>query len=187
MGLRRKWQDPDSWHEGFINIICQAIKPKISIEVGVAHGVVTRILSKSSEHVFAIDIDAAPIAGIEQLTNVTGIIGDSPIKLQELSNRGVKADIIFIDGDHRIDAAIKDFNEALKLVQLEGLILMHDTYPRNKDFVSEKNEVCSTSYLVPDRIRSLYPGMNVITIPTHPGLTIIQSNLSRPKWMQTKD
>lgn len=185
MTFRKKWQDPDSWHEGFINNICQAIKPRISIEVGVAHGVVTRILSENSENVFAIDIDEAPIAGIEPLTNVTGIIGDSPIKLRELNSRGIKADIIFIDGDHRIDAAIKDFNEALKLLQPEGLILMHDTYPRNKDFVSEKNELCSTSYLVPDRIRALHPDINVITIPTHPGLTIIQSNLSRPTWMQT--
>lgn len=94
--------------------------------------------------------------------------------MNDLLDRGITADFIFIDGDHRIEKVMADFEVAAQLLSSNGLIGIHDTYPRNESFVSSENKWCSNSYLAPEKIRERFRGWETITIPVHPGLTLAQ-------------
>lgn len=180
---RKALSNSDLWHESFIESLATVIKPKISIEVGVAEGRVTRILSKNSTQVIAIDIDSRAINSIAKLKNVQGILGQSKEILEGLKNENVMPDLVFIDGDHRISQVMEDFDICFSMLKPEGFILLHDTYPRNQSFVSEINEWCGNSYLAPELVRKKYPNTSTITLPLHPGLTLIQRNLKGPSWL----
>ena len=184
MSLWPKRRAPDLWHEDFIAVLVSVLAPRVAIEVGIAEGRVTRILSRHAGQVLAIDVDPHAVARVNSLANVEAIVGDSQATLGELVHRCVRADFVFIDGDHRADAVLADLVIALEMLQPEGIVLLHDTFPRSVHYVSEKNEWCGNSYLVPDRIRQRYPELNVITIPSHPGCTLVQRNVSKPGWMQ---
>ena len=45
-------------------------------------------------------------------------------------------DIIFIDGDHRCEQVVKDFNNAIKHLSDNGIILVHDLVPRDETYIT---------------------------------------------------
>ncbi len=170
----RKPRVNDLWHTNFLAELLKVTKPSVTIEIGIAQGETTRIFSKVSGRVFAIDIDPTAASRVRKLKNVKALIGDSTTLLRELNAQGVKADFIFIDGDHRIDKVMADFESATELLSVNGLIGIHDTYPRDETFVSTENQWCSNSYLAPSHIKEKFPEWRTVTIPVHPGLTIAQ-------------
>jgi hypothetical protein len=175
---------PDYWHLDFLGVLLKTLQPKISVEVGVSKGEATVIFSKFSEQVFAIDMDASSHKSISHLKNVNFISSDSWNALEQLrgSHTG-RVDFCFIDGNHVADVVFGDFERAYFLMSEHGLILLHDTYPKSKEYVSTKNEWCGSAYLVPEMIKQKYPNLDLITIPSHPGITIVQKRISRPHWM----
>jgi predicted O-methyltransferase YrrM len=177
-------QDPDYWHLTFLDSLLNVTKPKVSVEIGVAEGEGTRILSKHSEQVFAVDSDPGSSRFISHLKNVEWINSSSWEALSNLGeSHGSKVDFCFIDGDHRSEIAFGDFERAQRLISPEGIIALHDTYPRSNEFASEKNEWCGSAYRVPSMIQKKFPDFECITIPKHPGLTLVQRRISQPSWM----
>lgn len=179
----RTQENPDLWHEKFIDSITEVTRPKLALEIGIAEGRVTRILSRNCSEVIAIDVDEAACSRVSNLSNVRASLGDSESILKQLAAKQTLADFVFIDGDHRIESVMNDFRLALGMLSEEGVILLHDTFPRSRDYVSVKNEWCSNSYLAPERIRTEYPTVSVITMPVHPGLTLVQRNIRQPAWI----
>ena len=180
-------ENPDYWHLVFIDSLLQVMKPNISVEIGVAEGQGTRILSRHSTKVFAVDSDPASLKFISNLKNVEWMNSSSWDALSLLcTSYQSKVDFVFIDGDHRAEIAFGDFERALKLITPEGLIALHDTYPKSIEFTSEANEWCGSAYRVPSLIRKNFPEFECITIPRHPGLTLVQRRVSKPLWMFDK-
>lgn len=174
MNFLEKPKDPDLWHSRFLEELLKVTKPSVTIEIGIAQGETTKIFSKASGQVFAIDIDPEATQRVSKLRNVEAQIGDSTELMNGLLEQGIKADFIFIDGDHRIEKVMSDFEAATLLLSSNGLIGIHDTYPRDESFVSTENRWCSNSYLAPAQIGERFPSWETITIPVHPGLTIAQ-------------
>lgn len=179
----RTQENPDLWHEKFIDSITAVTRPKLALEIGIAEGRVTRILSRNCSEVIAIDVDEAACSRVSNLSNVRASLGDSESILKQLAAKQTLADFVFIDGDHRIERVMNDFRLAISILSDDGLIFLHDTFPRGREFVSEKNEWCSNAYLAPERIRAEYPAVSVITIPVHPGLTLVQRDTRQPAWI----
>lgn len=173
-GFPRKTNINDLWHTRFLEEMFSVIRPSVTVEIGIALGDTTRIFSKASKKVFAIDIDKSAVSRVSSLKNVQALIGDSTEILRMLLDQGVEADFVFIDGDHRIDKVLADFEVSTQLLSANGLIGIHDTYPRDETFVSDDNQWCSNSYLAPEYIRERFPEWNCISIPVHPGLTLAQ-------------
>ena len=175
---------PAYWHLDFLGTLLKTLKPTISIEVGVSKGEATVAFSKFSEKVFAIDMDSSSQKYISHLRNVQFINLDSWNALDRLSESHTgRVDFCFIDGNHVADIVFGDFERAYVLMSEHGLILLHDTYPKSVEYVSAKNEWCGSAYLVPEMIKQKYPNLDLITIPSHPGITIVQKGISRPHWM----
>jgi cephalosporin hydroxylase len=170
----RKPDSNDLWHTNFLGELLVVIRPSVTIEIGIALGQTTQVFSKFSKQVFAIDIDESAASRVSKYKNVKALIGDSTALMNQLLDKDVRADFIFIDGDHRIEKVMNDFEVATKLLNPNGIIGIHDTYPRDESFVSTENKWCSNSYLAPSYIRERFPEWSSISIPVHPGLTIAQ-------------
>jgi hypothetical protein len=87
-----------------------------------------------------------------------------------------KFDLVFIDADHKHEASLLDFKTVLPLVNFNGLILLHDTYPPSEEYTSPK--YCYDTYKTADYIRRNIPEVEIVTIPLFFGLSIVR-NLNR--------
>ena len=93
----------------------------------------------------------------------------------------IKPDIIFIDADHSLESVIKDFENAIQHLSINGYIILHDTYPCSPEFL-DKN--CSYNcYKTPLYIKEKYINnkfnksgfkLELLTLPLNPGVSIIR-------------
>jgi len=75
-------------------------------------------------------------------------------------------DIIFIDACHNIDFVINDFENALKIINKNGVILLHDVDPINIDLVDMAGvKYSGNAYKVIDYIYVNHPDLNVLVLP----------------------
>ena len=61
----------------------------------------------------------------------------SSIALPEMLSAGEKFDFVFIDGDHKFEAALIDFIYAAELVEIGGIIVVDDLWMRALQLVKE--------------------------------------------------
>lgn len=81
-------------------------------------------------------------------------------------------DAIFIDACHNYEQVKKDFENALKILNKNGVIFLHDTDPRDESWLPEY--YCSDSYKMNDYIAAK-EDLNFVTVPLEmAGLTIVK-------------
>jgi len=90
-----------------------------------------------------------------------------------------KFDVAFIDACHNYDQVMRDFNNVLNVIEEDGIIFMHDTYPPNQSHTTEG--ACSDAYKaymdICDNYRKVCECVNV---PIFCGLNIVRKiNRSR--------
>ncbi len=165
-----------SWHPHFISDLARKLKSRNYLEVGVYRGETFRRIAKRVETATAIDIDPEALRSVRQVANGEGFLGT----LQEFArlNPARTFDLVFIDANHDQAAVFEDFVSAAKLTQHHGLILLHDTWPKNRAFSSQN--LCGDAFLAVSRIRESFPEWQCVTLPIHPGLTICQRVSSTP-------
>lgn len=83
-------------------------------------------------------------------------------------------ELVFVDADHDADAVYHDIAEALKRMPLDGILVLHDTYPENEKWCDAK--FCDDAYEAATwrYYSSLDDGIELATLPCPPGLTIIR-------------
>jgi hypothetical protein len=87
-------------------------------------------------------------------------------------------DIIFIDGDHRIEQVKIDFENSLKVLNKFGIIIFHDTDPLDKRLLTDN--FCSSSYKIIDYIEKEHPELNIVTFPINEmGLSFLMRKKDR--------
>jgi hypothetical protein len=87
-------------------------------------------------------------------------------------------DIIFIDGDHDYEQVRKDFENAIKILNELGIIIMHDTDPIHFGLIHPA--YCNDAYKIVEYIENEHPELNIITLPIHEaGLSIIMKKGER--------
>lgn len=166
-----------SWHPRFIAQLVKIIEAESYLEVGVYRGETIRKVAKNCRKNVGVDIDPLAIKSIHRLRNTTGYLGT----LQDYYNsKSVHSnfDIIFIDANHAAEAVFRDFETATKLVSPRGIVMLHDTWPKNEEYTSEK--YCGSAYLAVEQIRNKFLDWNCVTLPFHPGLTICQHTSVSP-------
>lgn len=84
-----------------------------------------------------------------------------------------KFDLVFIDANHHHKSSLNDFNLVFPLVNKNGIILMHDTYPPSKTFIDPG--YCADSYKTAKYIRNNFSKKcEIITLPFYYGVSIIR-------------
>ncbi len=80
-------------------------------------------------------------------------------------------DMIFIDGDHSYQQATKDLEAALKHLNKGGIVVMHDTCPRNEEYATEA--WCGGVYRVISDLANSRRKLNWYTYNHDHGVTFI--------------
>lgn len=173
-----------SWHIPFISNLADLLKPKMYAEIGIYESETLNAVAKHSDEVVGVDINPSAKQYI-RAKNAKFIHGTVDQLIEYLTSINAEIDLAFIDGDHRIESALRDFEGLDKHASKNALILFHDTWPTNP----EDTEVgrCADSYLVPTLLKDRTNGAwSSITIPIFPGLTIAARSTQLPSWLQLR-
>ena len=91
-------------------------------------------------------------------------------------------DMVFIDADHKFESALRDFDNVFPHVRNDGFIFLHDTYPHDEKWLAP--QYCNDCYKTAEYIRENYSDKcEIITIPVHPGLSIVRKCEKQLEWM----
>ena len=90
-------------------------------------------------------------------------------------------DAIFVDGDHMRPQATRDVVNAMKVLNDDGLIFLHDTYPPNSLAQTTGHMVCGDVYKTYLALAER-TDVEVVTLPLWCGLTIVRRVHERRLW-----
>lgn len=166
-----------SWHASFIGEIAKQMRPSAYLELGVYRGETFRKVAKWSAVSVGLDIDPIAIKSISGLKKSIPVLGEISALDGRADLPGVY-DLIFIDADHAKESVVSDFKAASDLLKRNGLILLHDTWPKNESYTTPG--FCGDAYLAVGVLRSSCPDWSFVTLAAHPGLTFCQKNSALP-------
>jgi glycosyltransferase involved in cell wall biosynthesis len=89
-------------------------------------------------------------------------------------------DIVFIDGDHSYEQSLKDLNNALKVIPVGGLVVMHDAMPIDFDSTKISNLQKGLGYngdvwkTIVSAIRASAGYLKIGTVPYDYGVAVIK-------------
>ena len=99
---------------------------------------------------------------------------------QELQKNPLQIDLLFIDADHAKEAILKDFHDYFPFVAPHGLILFHDTHPRDNWMM--QRDLCDTAYQAIEELAKDTTEYELMTIPVNPGLTLCRKRKKQLSW-----
>jgi predicted O-methyltransferase YrrM len=106
--------------------------------------------------------------------DVTFITSDS---VAFLSKTNLRFDIIFLDGDHSKETVLKEIPKSLKVLNKDGVILLHDYFPDSKPLWSN-GSVISGPFEAAEELRMRGARMRVIPFGALPWATKLDSNVT---------
>lgn len=117
--------DPENYGVYLLRLI-NKYKPKSVIEIGAHNGVSTEIFSLTCESVISIDILRSEILQgvLDRCKNISFFHESSDTAHLKIPNESV--DMVYIDGDHEMESAIKDIRNYTPKVKPGGVISGHD-------------------------------------------------------------
>lgn len=170
-----------SWHPKFISNFAKQVGVSNYLEVGVYQCETLRLVAKSADRVVGIDIDSKALESAPRRSNVTTFLGTAQ---DYLSLQGSERfDLIFIDANHSKASVIEDFEAVQSMLMAGGTIMLHDTWPKTREFSSPM--FCGDAFLAVHELRKRRPDFSFFTIPSHPGLTLCQRTDIFPPWFDS--
>lgn len=141
------------------------------LELGIRKGNCFNTIAPLSNKAYAVDIRNY-YRYIKQNKN---LIWNHMVTDEFLKNHDTKKkfDLVFIDADHSYKSSLNDFKSVLPLVNDNGIILLHDTYPPNEEFIS--SEYCSDTYKTSEYIRNNFnKECEIVTLPFYFGISVVR-------------
>lgn len=74
--------------------------------------------------------------------------------------------MLFIDANHSKESVKADFENYFNLVSENGIILLHDGYPKNEEFT--QSGYCGDGYKAIEELTKNKEDYEMMTIPLHP-------------------
>ncbi len=164
-----------------IECLAKIIRPEVYVELGLYHSdVLKRILPYANELIGA-DISLESKKYFPKNSKARFFCLTSDALLEVLKKENKKIDFLFIDADHSRQAVLNDFHNYFPLVSDQGLIFLHDGFPKN-DFYT-KPGYCSDCYKAIIELGEKSNEYELMTIPKHPGLTICRKRKKHLPWL----
>jgi len=158
-------------HEELIISIIKNINCKSYLELGLGIG---ETINKVSDYVstcIGVDINEIKIKG----TLYKGTTDDF---FEHNKNIKMTFDVIFIDANHKIDFVIRDLENSIKILNENGVIILHDTDPDRVELLNDC--ACSDSYKIIDYVLNKHNELNIVTLPfLHTGISILNRKNDR--------
>ena len=177
----RSFPVPENWHEDFIVLLASLLRPRCYVELGLYQCVVFNRIIPFAELLVGIDIDARAVTFMDQSTSKTRFFhGPTTQFAQTLRENPIHIELLFIDADHSREAVLADFHNLFPFVVDHGLIVIHDSYPKDRTFSAP--ELCGTGYQAIAELSRRADIYEMVTIPVHPGLSICRKRIRHLRW-----
>jgi SAM-dependent methyltransferase len=156
-------------HSDIIGILASIYRPNVYVELGLYEGETLRKVQPYAQELHGVDIKPNfHLESLKQLPN-THIHYCTTDEFHE--NFTSKIDMAFIDADHCVESAERDFDSILRRLNPGGVILLHDTDP-NSDHLIHPG-YCGDSYKIVPMLEN-NPDVNIVTLPAaEAGLSIV--------------
>jgi len=159
-------------HEEFIEFIASYTKPQVYVELGTYDcSTFNKVKPHVQDWLYGVDLEPKT----DELSGENfNIYTMSTEEFSELWNEDIHEDIdlMFIDADHSKEAVLKDVDNFWPYLKNDtGLMLLHDTWPLNKE--QTKPGYSGNCYLATKEIKEKY-NCELLTIPVPYGLSVIR-------------
>jgi len=156
-------------HSTFIGILASIYKPNTYVELGLYEGETLRLVQPHANRIHGIDMKINNY--LEQLKGFANVKVYTCKTDEFFETFNESIDMAFIDADHCLESVQKDFENVIKRLSPNGVIILHDTDPIEDKLINPC--YCGDSYKIV-RILEKRDDINIITIPlSGPGLSIV--------------
>ena len=171
-----------NWHEDFIVHLASLVRPKVYVELGLYHCALFNRIIPFAEQLIGVDIRAEAGNYMQQSPKTRFFKGTTQEFGKEVEVSPLQINMLFIDADHSKAAVLQDFKDFFSFVAPHGLILLHDTHPKNEEMMNPglSGTACQAVEIL-SRDTGAY---ELMTIPVTPGLTICRKRQVQLSWME---
>jgi len=172
----------DNDHSVVIKFIAEGLNRagflKRYLELGIRNGYCFNSVAPFCIEAYAVDVDDC-YNHIKDNKNLFWFHGKTS---DFLTNHDInkKFDLVFIDADHSHIASLRDFKLVLPLVNDNGLILLHDTYP--PDEIHLTSNLCNDTYKTAVYIKKNFTEYEIVTLPFYYGISIVRKLNRQLAW-----
>jgi len=177
--------DPELWHQSFIEYLACVVKPRVYVELGVHRCDLFNRIIPYAQQLVGVDTDEQTRNSMAKSSKVRFVNCTTDEFAATLRAQPITIDMLFIDADHSKEAVLRDFWNFFPFVSRHGLILLHDTHPKNIEF-AQPGRYCCDAYKAVEELSRSTDKFEMMTIPVHPGLTLCRKRTTQLSWMDNK-
>ena len=173
--------DPgNNWHENFIVHLAAVTRPKVYVELGLYQCELFNRMIPFADRLIGLDCSEKAGTFMKKSPKVEFVCAMTDAYAKVLKKEGVTIDMLFIDADHSEEWVRKDFDNYFPLVADQGLIILHDGYPKNEEFTQPG--YCGDGYKAILELTMQAKGYEMMTLPVHPGVTLCRKRSKQLPW-----
>jgi predicted O-methyltransferase YrrM len=172
----------DNWHEEFIVHLAKIVRPAVYVELGLYRCSLFNAMIPYAGTLYGVDINPESGKFMKKSSKSTFYPMKTIEFAEKVRGKSILIDMLFIDADHSKKQVLEDFHVFFPFVTPHGLILIHDTHPRNQEYL--KSDCCHDSYQAIEELSSRTSEYELVTIPVHPGLTLIRKRTTQLSWRE---
>ena len=146
-------------HKEIVKVILKSYTDPVYLELGLFDGSTWNEASLLSSK--AIGVDITLLRSLNKATEKHNLFRGTTDDFFA-TEKNFRADVIFIDADHKYESVKKDLENSLNILNEGGCIILHDTDPATSE--QENYTRCGDSYQIVEDIES-NPKLNIITLP----------------------
>ena len=164
-----------------ISLIAEGLKVENYLEMGVRRGDTFNLVALLVKYAYAVDIQSKCYDDISHNENLIWYNESTDDFIESIKNIKIIFDLVFIDADHSHEQSLKDFLGVVPFVRENGIIILHDTYPRNTDMteLNRSGEVYKTAWYIRQNLREQF---EIATLPFYAGLSIVRKCQKQLMW-----
>jgi predicted O-methyltransferase YrrM len=170
----------ENWHENFIVHLASIVRPETYVEFGLYECAVFNRIIPYAQQLIGVDVQARAAEFMRVSDKVKFAHMTTEEFSQQLVHKPIAIDLLFIDADHSHATVLSDFRNMLPFIRPHGMILLHDTHPR--DQASMDPGLCGDGWMAVEGLSLQTREYEMVTIPIHPGLTICRKRRSQLSW-----
>ena len=180
--LRPSEEVPSNWHEDFIVHLASVLRPRVYMELGLYRCELFNRIIPYADQLIGLDILAEVGNHMKKSPKTTFVCKPTDEFASSFAEDPEEIDLLFIDADHSETWVKKDFEAFLPFVSDQGIILLHDGYPKNEEQIDPG--YCGDGYKAIEKMtkKAADSGYEMMTIPVHPGLTLCRKRSKHLAW-----
>lgn len=164
-----------TFHEDLIAFLAARLKVQSYLELGVAQNeTLQKVRRVCTGRMFAVD----KVEPARKIPMVHYFIKSTEQFFAVDAAGYAPYDFVFIDADHRYESVKADFVAVWPHVTEQGLVVLHDTWPKDKEATDPG--FCGDSWRFVDWLKG--HSIESVTLPFHPGLTLVRKAAKHLPW-----